>query len=105
MVLAIFRSRLRSEFEEEYRALAPRMLELAQAAPGFVSFKSFAAANRERVSIIEFASHEHLPAWRNHPDHSQAQLLGRKRFYSEYHLQICDPVRSYSLADGPRTTD
>ena len=62
MGLAIFRSRLRSEFEEEYRAMAPRMLELAQAAPGFGSFKSFAAANRERVSIIHRVRVARVPA-------------------------------------------
>ena len=61
--------------------------------------------DRERVSIIEFESHEHLLAWRHHPDHSQAQLLGRERFYSEYHPQIWDPVRPYSFSDDTRTTD
>ena len=79
------------------------MLELARAAPGFRSFKSFRSDDGERVPIIEFQSHDDLVAWRIHPDHSKVQELGRERFYSEYHLQICDPVRSYSYENGVRT--
>ncbi len=48
MVLAVFRSRLRSENAEEFETLAVRMLELAE--------------DGERVSLIEFESAEHLHA-------------------------------------------
>ncbi|MGH7954170.1 MAG: hypothetical protein ACREFE_19935 [Limisphaerales bacterium] len=44
-----------------------------------------------------------MRAWRNQPDHMQAQELGRKLFYSEYHIQVCQPIRDYSFpkkADG-----
>ena len=43
MVVVIFRSWLRDDFLEEYRTLAPSMLELARDMPGFHSFKSFTA--------------------------------------------------------------
>ena len=38
MVVIVFRSKLRSEHESEYGAVAERMLELARQAPGFVAF-------------------------------------------------------------------
>ena len=102
MVIAIFRSRLRSEYEQEYRETAPRMLESARASRGFRSFKTFSSEDGERLSIIEFETHDDLLAWRDDPDHKEVQGLGRERFYSEYHIQICDPIRSYSWEDGVR---
>jgi len=100
MVVVIFRSRLRDEFLEEYRELAPKMLTIARSMPGFISFKSFVAEDGERVSIIEFEDLEAVKVWRNHPEHREAQILGRDKFYAEYHLQVCDPVRAYAFKDG-----
>ena len=68
MVLAVFRSRLRSENSEEFLMLADRMLELAQSMPGFVSYTNFRAEDGERCSVIEFESAAHLRAWRTHPE-------------------------------------
>jgi heme-degrading monooxygenase HmoA len=99
MVIAIFRSRLRPEHAEEFGALAPRILDLARSMPGFLSYKSFTADDSERVSLIEFDSLPHLEAWRDHPEHRRAQELGRARFYAQYELQICEPLRAASF-DG-----
>ena len=99
MVIAIFRSRLRPEYVEEYRSVAPKVLELAQSMPGFTSFKTFTSDDGERVSIIEFESLDHLQAWRDHPEHKKAQQLGRDRYYAEYHIQICNLIRAYSFKD------
>lgn len=101
MPIVIFRSRLRPEATDEYRQLAPRMLELARQVPGFVSFKSFDAGDGERVGIAEFDSEEGLKAWREHPEHRQAQRAGRDRLYSEYKIQVCEPVRESSFNGEP----
>jgi heme-degrading monooxygenase HmoA len=71
------------------------MNELAARMPGFISIKTFAAEDSERVSIVEFESEETTRAWREQPDHRQAQELGKKLFYSEYRIQVCQPVRDY----------
>ena len=92
-MLILFRSRLRDENDPEYETLAARMLELARSMPGFVSFKAFSASDGERVSIIEFESEDTLKAWREHPEHRNAQERGRNSLYSEYSLQICRPLR------------
>lgn len=62
MVVTVFRSRLRPENAEEFRARADRMLEIARRMPGFVSYTSFQSADGERCSIIEFESAENLHA-------------------------------------------
>jgi heme-degrading monooxygenase HmoA len=97
MVLTIFRSRLRPEHREEYERWAAKIHAIAVLMPGFLSIKTFTADDGERVSIVEFESEETMLAWRNQPDHRQAQELGRKLFYSEYHIQVCRPIRDYSF--------
>ena len=75
--------------------MATRMRSLAEAMPGFISFKSFSADDGERVSIIEFESEETLRAWREHPEHRRAQALGHNCFYSEYKIQVCTIIRQH----------
>jgi heme-degrading monooxygenase HmoA len=97
MIVTIFRSRLRPENDKEYREWAARIDELAVKMPGFVSIKTFYADDGERVSIVEFESEETMRNWRNQPDHLKAQELGKKLFYSEYRIQVCQPIRDYSF--------
>jgi heme-degrading monooxygenase HmoA len=97
VVITLFRSRLRPEARDEYERWAGRMLALASASPGFVAIKTFAADDGERVSIIEFASEAAHTAWREHPEHREAQRLGRERFYAEFRIQICTPFRDYGF--------
>ena len=102
MVITIFRSRLRPEHREEYERWGKKIHDIAVRMPGFISIKTFTADDDERVSIVEFASEETMLAWRNQPDHREAQELGRKLFYSEYRIQVCQPIRDYSF---PKKTD
>lgn len=104
MVTVIFWSRLRPEHKEEYEVTAARIAQLAQTMPGFLAMKTFAADDGEHVTIAEFDSMEHAVGWRMDPEHQEAQRLGRERYYSEYRLQVCQPLRAYSFADGRRTT-
>ena len=97
MIVTIFRSRLRPEHLKEYESWATRIHDLAVKMPGFISIKTFTADDGERASLVEFESEETMLAWRNQPDHKQAQELGRKLFYSEYRIQVCQPVRDYSF--------
>jgi heme-degrading monooxygenase HmoA len=93
MVLAVFRSRLRSENSEEFHRLADEMLELARSMPGFVSYEVYKSEDGARCSIIEFETPEELQAWREHPRHREAQKIGRERFYESYTLQVGEPDR------------
>lgn len=103
VVTVIFRSRLRDEDDAEYAELAPKMVALAKTMPGYVSFERFTADDGERLSLIAFESLEDVERWREHPQHRDAQRLGRERFYSEYNITVAEQVRSYSF-DGERRT-
>ena len=96
-MVVLFRSRLRDDAGEAYETTAKRMLELASAMPGFVYFKTFRAEDGERISVIEFESDAHVRAWREHPEHRDAQQRGRARFYEEYRIQVCEPLRDYGF--------
>jgi heme-degrading monooxygenase HmoA len=89
MIVTVFRSRLRPGILEEYVVLANRMSELVRTMPGYISEKDFAADDGERVTIVEFEHEEGLRAWRTNPEHIAAQKLGRQKYYSEYHIQVC----------------
>ena len=93
MVLVVFRSKLRPEIEDEFQALAAEMMTIAESMPGFLSYKVYVSDDGERCSVIEFDSAEHLRAWREQPQHRDAQQLGREQFYEEYSLHVCEPER------------
>ncbi|HEY2813527.1 MAG TPA: antibiotic biosynthesis monooxygenase [Acidimicrobiales bacterium] len=88
-VVTVFRSRLRDE-HDGYEETAVEMESAARAVPGFVDFKTFAAADGERVSIVVFDSWESHGAWRDDPRHRAAQRRGRADWYREYLIQVCD---------------
>ncbi len=75
--------------------MAARMGTLAEQMLGFISFKTFTAEDGERVSVIEFESEDALRAWREHPEHRQAQQLGRRAFYVDFQIQVCSMIRQY----------
>lgn len=97
MILTVFRSRLNPAHDADYYATAARMRALAESMPGFLNFKTFQAEDGERVSLVEFESEETLRAWREHPEHRQAQQLGRTKFYAQFQIQVCSVIRQYGM--------
>ena len=97
MVVVVFRSRLKPGIEQELQETDARMAALAATMPGFVSYRQYTSADGEEIALVEFASHETAAAWRAHPEHREAQRLGRERWFSEYRITVCDTVRDYSF--------
>lgn len=101
MMVIVFRNRVRGGIEEEYAAHASRVYEIAERMPGFVSSKDFVADDGERCTVIEFSSAAELAAWRNQSDHREAQDEGRRRYYEQYSLQVCELVRESRFVAPP----
>ena len=92
-VVTVFRSRLRRDAAANgYAELARRMEDRARAMPGFVEFKTFAAPDGERVSVVVFDTIAHHHAWRDDAEHRLAQQRGRDAFYSEYSISVCQEL-------------
>jgi heme-degrading monooxygenase HmoA len=91
-IISLFRFRMQDltpAQREEYSSTAERLLTLASAMPGFISFRHYTSGDGETLAVIEFASAEALVAWRDHPDHRKAQQRGRNDFYAEYEIINC----------------
>jgi heme-degrading monooxygenase HmoA len=94
-VVTVFRNRLRADAADEYGALSPHILELARSMPGFVDAKTFSAADGERVTVVTFADRPSHDAWRDHPEHRDAQRRGIAEFYADYSIQVADVTYSH----------
>ncbi len=92
----IFTSRLNND-AQGYEAMAARMVELARAMPGFLGMESARGADGAGITISWWESLEDIALWKAHPEHREAQELGRRQWYESYRVQICKVLR-----DGPR---
>jgi len=90
MIVTIFRSRVMPGLQEEYVALVDRMQQIAQTIPGYISHKGFWSEDGERVTIVEFEHEQGQRAWRNHPEHIEAQRQGRLKYYEMYDIKVAE---------------
>jgi len=104
MFLVVFRNRKRADIDRAaYGAEADLMEDMARRQPGFISFKSYVAADDEVVAVSEWENEDAALAWRKVAEHSAAQSRGRAEFYEEYTLFACKHprVHRFSRKDGP----
>jgi heme-degrading monooxygenase HmoA len=98
MYLVVFRNRKRADIDySAYEADAARMLELAQAQPGYVSFKSYVADDGEVIALSEWADETAARAWRRVAEHAEVQGRGRADYYESYTLFACDNPRVHEF--------
>lgn len=100
MIIVLFRSRLTAEAGEDYEQMAGEMLATACEMPGFIDFKTFQAADDERLSVIRWKDDETLKQWRSHPRHRVAQRNGRTKWYQYFQIEVAEVVR-HSAFDRP----
>lgn len=86
-VAVIFTS-LRTEGTEDYGAVAERMVELAQAQPGYLGVESARDASGFGITVSYWADEAAALAWRANAEHREAQRLGQERFYAAYALRV-----------------
>jgi heme-degrading monooxygenase HmoA/ketosteroid isomerase-like protein len=91
--LIVFRSRLRPGVEDAYNSHAGRIYDLATRMPGFIAAKDFSADDGERVALIEWSAPRELSVWRDYPEHTEAQAMGRDTYYADYDLRVCSELR------------
>lgn len=99
MIVTLFRSTVRdeiagTELHDEYRATNRRMVEIAGQMPGFVAAGAIKDREGETVTVVLFESEEAQQAWREHPEHREAQRRGREDWYQSYSIEVLAPVRT-----------
>jgi heme-degrading monooxygenase HmoA len=99
MFLVVFRNRKRADIDyPAYEADAARMAELAQAQPGYLSFKSYVADDGEVVALSEWADEAAARAWGRVAEHAEVQGRGRAAYYASYTLFACDSPRIHEFS-------
>ena len=97
-VVTVFRSRLRPDATDRgYDDVASAMETRARATTGLLDFKTFTAADGERLSLVVFDSEEHQAAWRDDPEHRVARRRGREDFYLEYSISVARQIRYHAF--------
>jgi heme-degrading monooxygenase HmoA len=98
MFLVVFRNRKRADIDyPAYEADSARMLELAQAQTGYLSFKSYVADDGEVIALSEWADADAALAWRRVAEHAEVQGRGRAAYYESYTLFTCDSPRTHEF--------
>lgn len=103
MFLVVFRNRKRADIDQAaYDAEAEAMEVLAREQPGYLSFRSYAAADGEVVALSEWTDAVSARAWGQVAEHRAAQQRGRAAYYAEYTLFACDSphVRRFTKDQG-----
>src|SRR5581483_12153879 len=87
-VVTVFRSHLHPEGAAAYYAHAAEMGELASSMPGYVEHKVFVAEDGERLTLVTFADRASHDAWRDHPQHREAQRAGIREYYDHFSIAV-----------------
>ena len=97
MVVILFRSRFTPQAGQDYQELDAEMERLVRDQPGYVSHKSYGAADGERLTLVWFRDQETLRSWKMQPRHLEAQRRGRERWYEFYEIEVAEVVRTSSF--------
>lgn len=88
---AIFTSCLAGD-SADYARTASRMMDLAQAQPGFLGVET-ARTDDLGITVSYWESREAIAAWKAHAEHQTAQARGRDEWYADYRLRIAKVER------------
>jgi heme-degrading monooxygenase HmoA len=96
MYVVIFRATVRS-LDEDYLRSAARMRELALSEFGCVGFHAV-TEGKDEVALSYWPAEENIRAWKSHPEHVEAQRLGRERWYESYSVEVAEITRAYRVS-------
>ncbi|MEY9873127.1 heme-degrading monooxygenase HmoA [Streptacidiphilus sp. MAP12-33] len=80
-----------------YAEMDRRMGELGRAQPGYLGRESMTNDKGEDLVVLYYADAESVAAWKAHPEHQEAQRLGRERWYDAYTVEVARVERGYSF--------
>ena len=87
--------------EDMYSLTSERMVELAQAQPGFLGVESVRGDDGIGITVSYWRDRASIRNWRVNLEHLAAQQMGRQEFYSWYHIRVAEVVahRSFDAGD------
>ena len=97
---AVIFSSQRTEGDNDYGAMAARMVELAKQQPGFMGVESVRNGEGFGITISYWESLEAIKHWRKNEEHLVAQARGKGEWYSHYEIKICKVERAYAFPNA-----
>ncbi|MGJ8688890.1 MAG: antibiotic biosynthesis monooxygenase family protein [Gammaproteobacteria bacterium] len=95
MLVVIFRARMR-ELDAQYNQTAARMRELALSEFSCIEFYSLSEGDEE-VALSYWPDEASIKAWREHPEHKEAQRIGQEKWYHSYSVEVANISRDYRM--------
>lgn len=95
--VVIFTNRRTGVDDEGYFAMADRMEELAREQDGFLGIESVRNKDGLNVTLSYWRDEAAARAWKQHPEHLEAQRLGREKWYSAFTLRVANVGRAYGF--------
>ena len=92
---AVIFTTLRTDVDDDYEAMAQKMLALASRQPGFLGVES--AREELGITVSYWSDLESIKNWKAVMDHREAQRLGREKWYASYKTRISLVERDYGF--------
>ena len=92
---AVIFTSLRTEVDDNYAAMAKKMVDLASQQPGYLGHES--ARDGLGITVSYWESLDAIKNWKNVADHIEAQQKGIKQWYRAYKTRICLVERDYGF--------
>lgn len=85
----------------DYLDLAAALREELERQEGFISIERFESLSEpgKLLSVSFWRDEECLAAWRNRPQHREAQSAGRAGVLADYRLRVADVLRDYGMSE------
>ncbi|MGW3997703.1 antibiotic biosynthesis monooxygenase family protein [Amycolatopsis sp. NPDC004772] len=74
-----------------------RMGELGRAHPGYLGRESRTDPEGRELTVLYYRDAESIAAWKQHPEHLEAQRRGREQWYAGYHIEVARVERAYGF--------
>lgn len=99
MIAVIFEVLPHAEHQQSYLNIAADLKPMLIEMDGFISVERFQSlANPDKFLSLSFWRDEAAVAnWRNTEAHRDAQSMGRKAIFSDYHIRIASVMRDYGF--------
>lgn len=101
MIAVIFEVLPKEGHREPYLARAAELKDHLKDIPGFISVERFESLMEpgKLLSLSFWENEDALVAWRNLPEHRDAQSAGRGIHFADYRLRVAGVLRDYGMMD------
>ncbi len=92
---AVIFTSIRTEGDNDYTAMADKMVSLAGKQPGFLGIES--ARNAVGITVSYWESLEAIKNWKSHIEHTVVREKGRSEWYAKFKVRISKVEHDYGF--------